>query len=194
MQSIQHMIRSRRTVRQYLNKPVDKEDISAIVTSAIYAPSGMNNQSWQFSVVTAPAHLNALSTTVRDYFRTVAVTEASPPSFAMFQGLAKSDEFSFFHQAPAVIITSNVTGYPNGIADNAAALQNMLLCATELGLGSCWVNTLHTICNEKPIRALLSRLGVPENHTVYGAAAVGYAAESPDAPPRKDNTIVWPKE
>ena len=53
-------------------------------------------------------------------------------------------------------------------------------CAKSLGIGSCWINQLGQTCDDPDVRAFLTRLGIPENHRVYGCAALGYAPA--DAP------------
>lgn len=64
--------------------------------------------------------------------------------------------------------------------DCACALQNIFLAAKSLGIGSCWINQLGQTCDDPDVRAFLTRLGIPENHRVYGCAALGYAPA--DAP------------
>lgn len=64
--------------------------------------------------------------------------------------------------------------------DCACALENIFLAAKSLGIGSCWINQLRQTCDDPDVRAFLTKLGVPENHKVYGCAALGYA--SADAP------------
>ena len=46
--------------------------------------------------------------------------------------------------------------------------------ANKLGIGSCWINQLKTICDEKNIRTLLRSYDIPDNHIVWGIAALGY--------------------
>lgn len=61
--------------------------------------------------------------------------------------------------------------------DCACAIENMFLAACSLGIGSCWINQLGTTCDDPQVRELLTELGVPENHKVYGCVALGYKAE-----------------
>ena len=64
--------------------------------------------------------------------------------------------------------------------DGSLAIENMMLAASSLGIGSCWINQLGQTCDDPDVRAFLTRLGIPENHRVYGCAALGYAPA--DAP------------
>ena len=63
--------------------------------------------------------------------------------------------------------------------DCACAMQNIFLAAKSLGIGSCWINLLGQTCDDPDVRAFLTKLGIPENHRVYGCAALGYAAAAP---------------
>ena len=61
-----------------------------------------------------------------------------------------------------------------------APCRIFFLAAKSLGIGSCWINQLGQTCDDPDVRAFLTRLGIPENHRVYGCAALGYAPA--DAP------------
>ena len=60
--------------------------------------------------------------------------------------------------------------------DNACALENIFLAAHSMGLGTVWINQLSDTCDVPEVRAVLTEFGVPENHKVFGIAAIGYAA------------------
>lgn len=190
MNEVMEAIMRRCSVRAYADTPIRESDRDQILSAAIHAPNGMNRQRWHFSAVTDSKWLEALRCVVRDYFQRVVITDTMPQVFGVFQKKANEDPaFSFFHSAPMVVIASSERGYPNGAADCAAAIENMLIAAAGMGLGSCWVTTLNSICDEKPIRALLTKLGVPEDHVVMGAAVVGYASGELEKPPRNSTSI-----
>jgi nitroreductase len=69
----------------------------------------------------------------------------------------------------------------------------MFLAAHSLGVGSCWINQLGSVCADTGFRVLLDALGVPSGNYVHGVAALGYAADDadPKAPPRKEGTVNW---
>ena len=78
------------------------------------------------------------------------------------------------------------------MADSAAAIENMLLAAASLGIGSCWINQLSYTCDAPEVRAYLKRLGVPTVHKVYGCAALGYnGGKEPAAHPRKEGLVSY---
>ena len=78
----------------------------------------------------------------------------------------------------ALITPSNELIGDTGITswDNACALENIFLAAHSMGLGTVWINQLSDTCDVPEVRAVLTEFGVPENHKVFGIAAIGYAA------------------
>lgn len=83
---------------------------------------------------------------------------------------AQKGNYYYDYQAPVLIITANRKGYENAIADSVCMLENMMLKAAELQIGSCWINQLHWL-DENPIaRKKFFSLGIGEDETVTGAA------------------------
>lgn len=91
-----------------------------------------------------------------------------------------SETYCCYYHAPTLVIVSNEPTRWWASMDCACALQNIFLAAKSLGIGSCWINQLGQTCDDPDVRAFLTRLGIPENHRVYGCAALGYAPA--DAP------------
>ena len=88
---------------------------------------------------------------------------------------------------------SNDIDNSNGLADCSCALENIFLMANSLGIGSCWINQLKTLCNEESVRAVLDEFGIPKNHVVWGMASIGYPAVKPEAKPRKNGVVKFVK-
>lgn len=177
------VIKYRRSVRSYTNQVPDRTELEAVVEAAGWAPSGMNSQSWQFIMLTGDA-LEYIRVVVRDYFRTLELTEQHPPFFAKCKEWAADDAYSFYYGAPALLVISNRKGYRNAMADSAAAAENAILEATNLGLSSCWITTLSGTCDEPAIRGALAKLGLPDDYQVCVSVALGYGAERPASAPR----------
>jgi nitroreductase len=113
----------RRSIRSYTDKDVDKKDIMKLIEAAQSAPSAGNCQPWHFYVITDKHKLNELT--------------------------EKTSLDKFVSSAPAVIavcaeISRSEARYGDRgrrlycIQDTAAAIQNILLCAANMGLGACW--------------------------------------------------------
>lgn len=188
-------IRDRRSIRTFLDIPVERQDIEDILQSAVLAPSSKNRQPWKFVVVQGEAKAEMLKA-----FRTGIAREESgdallPQSKKYIEG-AKLTVHSM-EQAPVVILALNPLG--KGVLANltpeervyetcniqslSASLQNMLLAATEKGLGSLWICDIFFAYKE-----LCAWLGDQEE--LIAAVAIGHTNESPAARPRKSLTDV----
>lgn len=181
-------IKHRRSVRSYTRQPLPREQLETIVEAAGWAPSGMNSQSWQFMMLTGDA-LEYIRIVIRDYFRDLELTQQHPPFFAKCKAWAQDDGYSFFYGAPALLVISNRADYRNAMADSAAAAENAILEATDLGLSSCWITTLSGTCGAPAVRSALSKLGLPDDYQVFVSVALGHGAEQPEAAPRTYHTL-----
>ena len=147
-------ILSRRSCRSFSDKKVSKEDLESILECALNAPSGMNRQTWSFVAVTDKAKIQELA-------RAVA------------KALGRGNDYDFY-KPDVFIITTNAKDSAFREVDNACAMQNIYLAATALGLGAVWINQLKDCYDDAEVRKLLKEFGVPDNHGVYGCAAIGY--------------------
>lgn len=148
------VILTRRSTRKFLNKPIPGEDLDNILKAALHAPSGMGRQTWQFTAVKNREKIRMLAAAIEKVL---------------------GREGYDMYQPEVLIIPSNDKESPYGKEDNACALENIFLAAHSLGIGSVWINQLRGICDNPEIREILTSFGVPENHVVYGMAALGYA-------------------
>lgn len=182
-----HTIRNRRSVRMFLDKPVSDADIHAILEAAHQAPSAHNQQSWRFIVLRGEKK-KALVELV------CAKAAAFPkPSSALLRMASRS-----IASAPLVIAVANSGELMQRgtelfkvektvahdffrimeIQSSAAAVQNLLLAATSLGLSTVWLGVLVLIKH-----AVLEFLGEPDGEFM-AVIPVGYAAK-PGAAPQK---------
>ncbi len=190
------LIRTRRSTRKYLDKPVGEEALRQIVEAGRLAPSGSNSQSTRFFVITDPALLAELAVTVKEEF---AKMEAAPGMYASMAGAiraAKGERYVFHYNAPALIVTANKKDYGNNMVDCACALENMMLLANALDLGSCWINQLRWLNENERLLRRFRELGLMEDERIYGAVALGWPDTESGLPereplPRKGNPVQW---
>ena len=154
-------ILERRSVRKFTDQPIAEEALACLVEAAMHAPSGHGYKTWKFTVVTNREWIAKLAEVIR---------------------VRLGREGYDMYRPAAIIIPSNKRDSIHGKEDDACALQNIFLAAHSLGIGSVWINQLQGICDEPEIRAVLRGLHIPEDHVVYGLAALGYA--DPDTPVR----------
>lgn len=183
-------IRARRSVRKYTGEPVPGDALEAIVEAGRWAPSGGNSQSAHFLVIKNAAVLAELKALVMEEFRKM---EIAPDTYASLKSAilqSKRGKYDFLYGAPVLIVVANRRGYGNAMADSAAAIENMLLAAASLGIGSCWINQLRWLSDNEAVTAKLAALGIPESEVVCGAAALGISeGEPPRAVERKGNPV-----
>ena len=77
----------------------------------------------------------------------------------------------------------------NGQLDTGCAMENIMLAAHSLGIGSVWINQARENCDKEPLRSVLTEFGMPESHVIWGIASLGYPAAVPEAKPRADGTV-----
>ena len=169
MNLIYENIISRRSCRAFTDQEISKDNLDLILKAGISAPSGMNRQSWQFTVIRKQTNIAKLAKVVG-------------------KAANRAENYDFY--APNVIIlVSNDPENVNGLADASCAMENMFLMAHSLGIASCWINQLRTICDVEDVRELLDSYGIPSNHIVWGIADLGYAAEIGKEVVKKEDVI-----
>ena len=153
-------IETRRSIRGFEEKKLTKEQLTVLAEAARSAPTAMNRQTRRITVLQNRELLEKL--------RAAIAAELGRPNYD-------------FYGADALILASEAEGALLAVENCACALENVFLAAHAIGLGSVWINQLNGICGRSAVRAVLSELKLPEDHHVWGMAAVGY----PAAPPRE---------
>lgn len=187
---------TRRSTRKYLNRPVSQELLEKIIETGRYAPSGGNSQSNHFLVIQNKQIIDHLVKIVEKAFSKMEITENMYRSLQNSINLSKKGGYVFCYNAPVLIIVANKKDYGNNQADCAIALENMMLEANELDLGSCYINQLKWLNENQEILSYLQSLGMKEDERVYGSLVVGYPDTNNGKPlrkalPRKGNEVTW---
>lgn len=159
---------TRRSVRRFTERKISWNDLDIILKTGIYAPSGMNMQTIRLTALTDREKIQEL---------------------AEITGRKLEREGYDFYKPDVLIIPSNKRDSRWGMEDNACAMENMFLAAHSLGIGSVWINQLRDVCDEPEIRDMFREWGIPDDHVVYGAVALGYAANKSAAEPEKIGVI-----
>lgn len=160
-------IYSRRSVRDYTDEPVTREDIVEILKAGSWAPSGLNNQPWRFVVVRDRAKRRDLAKLTR--YR--HIIEGASAALAVF-----CDREAMYNEVKD----------HQGIG---ACLQNMLLAAHALGLGAVWLGEI--LNRGDDVRELLE---LPEGLELMAVIAVGHPARRDQCSNRKDLAELLVKE
>ncbi len=171
-------IMARRSVRKYLDKPVENEKLELVIRSGINAPSGMNRQPWIIRVVED----QQLISDVTEVFKRHNAEQVKRD--ANFKNM--------FRNAPNLICVC--TPSKGGDLDAGLLGENMMLAAQALGLGTCClggpVRFLNTNADAK---FFLDRLDIPADYTLNYIIAIGYPDEQPEAKPRDASKVKYIK-
>ena len=154
--SLVDVVLSRRSIRRYEQKEIPKDVLDKILDAARQAPSAANKQPWHFIVVTDPEIKKELSK-------------------GMFNRFIKDTPVTIVGCAHKDLIAGKWS-----IVSTTIALQNMVIAAWAMGVGSCWIGDF----NQEKVKKLL---GIPERWNVVALVSFGYPAEKPQ--PRKKKSI-----
>ena len=182
---------TRRSTKKYLDKEVSQELLEKIIETGRYAPSGGNSQSNHFLVIQNKQIIAHLVKMVEKAFSQMEITENMYRSLQNSINLSKKGGYVFCYNAPVLIIVANKKDYGNNQADCALALENMMLEANDLDLGSCYINQLKWLNEDQKILSYLQSLGMNEDERVYGSLIVGYPDTNDGKPLRKGNEVTW---
>lgn len=171
-------IMDRRSIRRYLDKPVEHEKLEVVVRCGINAPSAVNRQPWIVRVV-------------EDQQLIKDVTEVYKKENA--EQVKRDANFkNMFRNAPNLICVC--TPKNGGDLDAGLLGENMMLAAQSLGLGTCClggpVRFLNSNANAK---FFIDRLDIPEGYQLNYILAIGYPDESPAAKPRDPSKVKFIK-
>lgn len=166
-ESIKNIL-NRRSIRKYKNESIPDEYINEIVKCGTYAPSGMNRQSSIILVIKDKETRDKLSA---------------------LNAKIMGANIDPFYGAPVILIVLANKDILTYIYDGSLVMSNMMLAASSLGLGSCWIHRAKEMFETKEGQDLLKSLGIEGNYEGIGNCIIGYPAETPSAKERKEHYI-----
>jgi len=196
VQAVMKVIQDRRSIRQYTEEPVSEEALEMILEAARQAPSGENAQPWRFIIVKDPETRKRMGAIAGGgsgrRFTAEFVTQKMQERFASledeakrkaaFEKLTSGQVSAFLAEAPVNIVVCGRKDVWDLPYDTSAAIENMLLMVTALGLGACWV--IAPCIDIRDEQRLKDLLGVPEGLKIVSIIAVGHPARYPRPRPR----------
>ena len=175
MNKVLEAIKSRRSIRKYLPEPLKQEELDAILEAGFYAPSAHNDQPWHFTVIRDRELLDRISRLSKEGMRAGKLD--------WMREMGANENLHIFYHAPAVVVVSMRKDALSPLVDCAAAIQNMLVAAESLDIGSCWIGLArfwYAIPEE------VKALNLPGGYEPCYAVAFGYKDQRPGkALPRK---------
>lgn len=190
-------IRNRRSIRKFRNKPLSEMDLHTILEAGIVAPSSKNRQPWHFTIVRGAAKDDLVRAMEKGLsLEMKADSPFLPQSMPLINGAFASAEV--MKQAPVIVLVTNELGvdteFSGGLsADDrvaelcniqsvAAAIENMILAAQYLKIGSLWLGDIFFAYPE--LSAWLAARD-PGHGMLVAGVCFGYGAEAPKARSRR---------
>ncbi len=162
-------IKERRSIRAYKSDAVPEELLDAVLDAGTYAPTGGGRQSPLIVAVTSEKYRKEIASLNSE----VMGKDTDP-----------------YYGAPVVILVLAEGSASTFVEDGSCVLENMMIAAFSLGLGSVWVHREREIFDSTKGKALLREWGLEETLRGVGAIALGYPAVAPtEAAKRKDGYI-----
>ena len=179
MNKVLETIKNRRSIRKYSSEQIKNEELDIILESAIYAPTGHNDQPWHFTVIQNKELIDEMSVESKK------LMAESPVDWMAKMG--KSEQLHLFYNAPTVIVVSGKKDAVSPLVDCCAAIQNMLIAAESLDIGSCWIGLVKFFF-ENPEN--VAKFNLPENYEPYYAVCFGYKGSLNNKAPERNKNVV----
>lgn len=179
-------IRNRRSTRGFLPEQLKDIDMQEIIDAGVYAPSANNQQPWHFTVLQNKDIIDRLSAAFKEV--------AGKSDNEYIRRFADNEKFHVFYNAPTVVLVYGDQNNKSASVDCAAAVENMLIAAESLEVGSCWIGLIALVLNSEAGVAFIKELGIPEGFRHMHAISFGYKKiKVTNAPARKEGTVNYVK-
>ncbi len=189
----EHFLRSRRSIRNYKDKLVSREDITRLIEMARYAPSGHNSQCAEWLVVDEREEVRRLSSFVVDWMKWTIRNVPEVARNLYLDATVKRWERGkdvILRGAPVLVVAHADKDNRMASSTCTIALTYLELAAPSLGLGGCWAGYFHAAAASFP--PLQEALALPDGHLTYGGMMLGYPRfKYHRLPPRKPPRVTW---
>ena len=190
---VEHLMKSRRSIRVYKEKPVEREILAKLIDIAHYAPSAGNSQPVHWLVIEDREEVKRLSGLVVDGMRSMIKKTPGVADLSYLDFMVSAWDWGMdmiMRGAPHLIVAhaNKYLGFPQ--VDCHIALTYLELAADSLGLGVCWNGFFQMAAAGYP--PIMEALQLPEGHQVYGAMMIGYPKyKYSRIPLRNEAKVVW---
>ena len=186
-------LRSRRSIRLYKDKPIEKQKIQRLIEIARYAPTGSNTQLVEWRVFAGREKVKQLAKLAADWARAMLEKDPRAVKNPYIPGIVAAWDAGYdavLRGAPAMLVASAPKEDRNGTVNLTLALSYLELAAPSMGLGACWAGLMQGALLGWP--PLQKAIGLPEDHSHYYPIMLGYPkAKYFRLPQRKPPKITW---
>ena len=190
---VSQYLTSRRSIRRYINKPVQREKILQLLDVARWAPNGANRQVVRWVVIDDPAQVHRVAGMTIDWMK--AVKEKNPALYQeanleVFVEAWDGGQDRISRGAPCIIMALAPKDERTAPPAAMIAIAQIQIAAPGLGLGATFTGSINTACQGYP--PLVEILGIPEGYIAYGTFVIGYPAEKYHRiPVRRPVNVTW---
>lgn len=175
MNDVLKNMKERRSCRKYKAEAVPEDVLAQVIEAGLYAPSSQGQQAAIIVAVTNPGAVKKLSALNATFLK--AHKDSDP-----------------FYGAPAVLIVLAKKERSAQFCDGCVVMENLMLAAHSLGLGSCWIHRATEMYDTEEGKAFLASAGVEGDYVGVGHCILGYPDGDLPAPPaRKDGRVFYVK-
>lgn len=181
-------MQSRRSIRHYLDTPVDRHLLEEIFEIVRFAPTAINRQPVEWTIVHDTGTVRALAALAADWLRETGGGEG--PLYQTLLDAWERGSDLICHGAPHLVVAHAPADDPLAPRDAAIACAHLDLALPAFGLGGCWAGLFTTAAASHP--PLAEALRLPEGHRPLGTLLVGYPRyRYASVPPRKRPDLRW---
>lgn len=175
-------IKSRRSIRKYLPNQITDQELEQILEAGTFAPSGHNSQSWHFTVIQNQEVIQHICQKTKE--------EMAKSEVEWVKKMGNNPNYNLVHGAPTLIVVSGNQEAYSPLADCSAAIQNMLLAAESLNIGSLWIGLIEYYFKLEESQQVLE---LPQGYKPYFGVCLGYKAIDKPINPlaRKEGVIKY---
>jgi nitroreductase/NAD-dependent dihydropyrimidine dehydrogenase PreA subunit len=187
------LIKSRRSIRSYKSKKVDKAILESLIEIARYAPTGSNGQQVEWLAINSPEKVNQCASATIDFLKNAEKTgHPIKDRFNLASIISRweSGHDVILRNAPALIVVHAPRKNGSAMIDCTIALSYLDLAASAFGLGGCWAGYFMVASSQSP--EIAKSLNLPEGNIPMGALMIGYPKfKYHRIPPRNVAKVIW---
>jgi nitroreductase/NAD-dependent dihydropyrimidine dehydrogenase PreA subunit len=190
---VSQFMKTRRSIRGYINKPIEKEKILQLLDIARYAPNGANRQVICWLVINDPAEVHRIAGMTIDWMKSVKDTNAAlyqEAKLELFVEPWEAGKDRISRGAPCIIMAYAPKDERTAPPSAMIAIAHIQLAAPSLGLGTTFTGSINTA--GQSYSPLIEAMKLPEGHMPYGTFVIGYPTEKYQRIPlRKPVDVTW---
>lgn len=191
--NLSEYFRSRRSIRKFLSKSVEKNKLEQLFKVVNYAPTGINQQQNKWITICDKSKIHQLSDTVINWMQTMVDAKSDLAQRLGFDTLIssyKQGDDVICRNAPNLIIGYTDASYTGGILDSVIATSHLELLLSSFGLGGCWAGFIMIALGYS--LELREIVGLNETHAIHSVLMVGYPKyRFSKIPYRKEAQVKW---